>query len=307
MDMPGSPPKTRRCDSSTTRSPTVAAKSSPAPARLSRREKLLAFARKGNVVVVWKLDRLGRSLRDLIDVVNSLQDRGVGLRSLQEAIDTTTPASKLTFHIFAALAEFERDMIRERTRAGLAAAHKRGVAIGRPLTLTPGQISSWPRRRRPTQPSQHVRWRSSWVSPARRSIGTSWLARNAPLSVQNRTNLPDTLNCANGNPGQQLSYLTDRTVSFRPSHLAWSRSCICGGHWAFHTATRSRVRRLSLRPALLLLLCRDSSSRSAPLWGLAAVSLFWLPIEFDWLPALPVPPLDGYDFSQGVGVLAAFY
>ena len=110
--------------------------STPLPAR----EKLLAFARKGDVVVVWKLDRLGRSLRDLIDVVNSLQDRGVGLRSLQEAIDTTTPAGKLTFHIFAALAEFERDMIRERTRAGLAAAHKRGVAIGRPRALTPEQI-----------------------------------------------------------------------------------------------------------------------------------------------------------------------
>ena len=107
---------------------------------LPAREKLLAFARKGDVVVVWKLDRLGRSLRDLIDVVNSLQDRGVGLRSLQEAIDTTTPAGKLTFHIFAALAEFERDMIRERTRAGLAAAHKRGVAIGRPRALTPEQI-----------------------------------------------------------------------------------------------------------------------------------------------------------------------
>ena len=71
---------------------------------LPAREKLLAFARKGDVVVVWKLDRLGRSLRDLIGVVNSLQDRGVGLRSLQEAIDTTTPAGKLTFHIFAALA-----------------------------------------------------------------------------------------------------------------------------------------------------------------------------------------------------------
>ena len=99
---------------------------------LPAREKLLAFARKGDVVVVWKLDRLGRSLRDLIGVVNSLQDRGVGLRSLQEAIDTTTPAGKLTFHIFAALAEFERDMIRERTSAGLAAARKRGVAIGRP-------------------------------------------------------------------------------------------------------------------------------------------------------------------------------
>ena len=107
---------------------------------LPEREKLLAFARKGDVVVVWKLDRLGRSLRDLIDVVNSLQDRGVGLRSLQEAIDTTTPAGKLTFHIFAALAESERDMIRELTRAGLAAAHKRGGAIGRPRALTPEQI-----------------------------------------------------------------------------------------------------------------------------------------------------------------------
>ena len=107
---------------------------------LPAREKLLAFARKGDVVVVWKLDPLGRSLRDLIDVVNSLQDRGVGLRSLQEAIDTTTPAGKLTFHIFAALAEFERDMIRERTRAGLAAAHKRGGAIGRLRALTPEQI-----------------------------------------------------------------------------------------------------------------------------------------------------------------------
>ena len=90
--------------------------------------------------MVWKLDRLGRSLRDLIDAVNSLQDRGVGLPSLQAAIDTTTPAGKLTFHIFAALAEFERDMIRERTRAGLVAAHKRGVAIGRPRALTPEQI-----------------------------------------------------------------------------------------------------------------------------------------------------------------------
>ena len=134
--MRGSPPKTRRCDSSTTRSPTVAArsssaKSSPAPSTtLPAREKLLAFARKGDVVVVWKLDRLGRSLRDLIDVVNSLQDRGVGLRSLQEAIDTTTPAGKLTFHIFAALAEFERDMIRERTTAGRSVekAEKRPVA-----------------------------------------------------------------------------------------------------------------------------------------------------------------------------------
>ena len=90
--------------------------------------------------MVWKLDRLGRSLRDLIDVVNSLKDRGVGLRSLQEALDTTTPAGKLTFHIFAALAEFKRDMIRERTSAGLAAARKRGAAICRSRALTPEQI-----------------------------------------------------------------------------------------------------------------------------------------------------------------------
>ena len=107
---------------------------------LPAREKLLAFARKGDVVVVWELDRLGRSLRDLIDVVNSLQDRGVGLRSLQEAIDTTTPAGKLTFHIFAALAEVERDMIRElggrcyRVRRiaikhALAAAGKRSLRL----------------------------------------------------------------------------------------------------------------------------------------------------------------------------------
>ena len=107
---------------------------------LPAREKLLAFTRKDDVVGVWTLDRGRRSFRGRIDVVNSLQDRGVGLRSLQEAIDTTTPAGKLTFHIFAALAEFERDMIRERTTADLAAAHKRGVAIGRPRALTPEQI-----------------------------------------------------------------------------------------------------------------------------------------------------------------------
>ena len=115
-------------------------KASGARTTLPAREKLLAFARNGDVVVVWKLDRLGRSLRDLIDVVNSLKERGVELRSLQEALDTTTPAGKLTFHIFAALAEFERDLIRERTKAGLAAARRRGVAIGRPRALTPEQI-----------------------------------------------------------------------------------------------------------------------------------------------------------------------
>ena len=115
-------------------------KVSGAGARLPGREELLQYVRPGDVVVVWKLDRLGRSLRDLIDIVTTLKERGVGLRSLHEAIDTTTPAGKLTFHVFAALAEFERDLVRERTRAGLAAALDRGVKLGRPKALGPEQI-----------------------------------------------------------------------------------------------------------------------------------------------------------------------
>ena len=90
--------------------------------------------------MVWKLDRLGRSLRDLIDTVNALREGKVGFRSLRESIDTTTPAGKLTFHIFGALAESERDMIRERTRAGLAAAQARGQPLGRPRALSPKQV-----------------------------------------------------------------------------------------------------------------------------------------------------------------------
>jgi DNA invertase Pin-like site-specific DNA recombinase len=108
--------------------------------RLPAREQLLNFARPGDTVVVFKLDRLGRSLPDLIDLVNTLGQRGVGLRSLRESIDTSTPAAKLTFHVFAALAEFERDMVRERTRAGLKAALKRGKKPGRPRSLNQQQI-----------------------------------------------------------------------------------------------------------------------------------------------------------------------
>jgi DNA invertase Pin-like site-specific DNA recombinase len=92
--------------------------------------------RPGDVLVVWKLDRLGRSLRHLVDTVAGLAERGVGFRSLQEAIDTTTPGGKLVFHVFAALAEFERDLIRERTSAGLAAARARGRRGGRPSALS---------------------------------------------------------------------------------------------------------------------------------------------------------------------------
>jgi DNA invertase Pin-like site-specific DNA recombinase len=97
--------------------------------------ELLMFVRSGDVLVVWKLDRLGRSLKHLIRTVEELQARGVGFRSLQEAIDTTTPGGKLVFHVFAALAEFERDLIRERTKAGLVSARARGRIGGRPKVM----------------------------------------------------------------------------------------------------------------------------------------------------------------------------
>jgi DNA invertase Pin-like site-specific DNA recombinase len=98
-------------------------------------EQVLDQLRPGDTLVVWKLDRLGRSLRHLVDTISGLADRGIGFRSLQEAIDTTTPGGKLVFHVFAALAEFERDLIRERTTAGLAAARARGRHGGRPSVL----------------------------------------------------------------------------------------------------------------------------------------------------------------------------
>ncbi len=92
--------------------------------------------RPGDTLVVWRLDRLGRSLPHLIETVRGLAERGVGFRSLQEAIDTTTPGGRLVFHVFASLAEFERDLIRERTMAGLAAARRRGRVGGRPTVMT---------------------------------------------------------------------------------------------------------------------------------------------------------------------------
>ncbi len=98
-------------------------------------EEALAFAREGDALVVWKLDRLGRSLKHLIEMVSALNNRGIGLKSLTENIDSTTSGGKLIFHIFGALAEFERDMIRERTQAGLNAARARGRLGGRPKAL----------------------------------------------------------------------------------------------------------------------------------------------------------------------------
>jgi DNA invertase Pin-like site-specific DNA recombinase len=99
-------------------------------------QKALAQIRAGDIVVVWRLDRLARSLRDLVSLVNEIQGKGAELQSLNDQIDTTTPQGKFTFHLFAALAEFERDIIRERTKAGLAAARARGRVGGRPKGLS---------------------------------------------------------------------------------------------------------------------------------------------------------------------------
>jgi DNA invertase Pin-like site-specific DNA recombinase len=96
----------------------------------------LSHLREGDTLVVWRLDRLGRSLRHLIDTITKLHERGVGFKSLQENIDTTTSGGKLVFHIFGALAEFEREIIRERTQAGLQSARSRGKVGGRPKPLT---------------------------------------------------------------------------------------------------------------------------------------------------------------------------
>ncbi|NOG74064.1 MULTISPECIES: recombinase family protein [Roseicella] len=96
----------------------------------------LDYVREGDVLVTWKLDRLGRNLPHLIETVAALERRGVGFRSLTEAIDTTTPGGRLVFHLFAALGQFERDLIRERTRAGLAAAAARGRTGGRRPAVT---------------------------------------------------------------------------------------------------------------------------------------------------------------------------
>ena len=95
----------------------------------------LEVLRSGDTLVIWRLDRLGRSLKDLIRLVEQLEQRGIGLKSLQENIDTTTSGGRLVFHLFGALAEFERNLIRERTQAGLSAARARGRQGGRPKML----------------------------------------------------------------------------------------------------------------------------------------------------------------------------
>jgi DNA invertase Pin-like site-specific DNA recombinase len=103
--------------------------------------KMIEQLRKGDTVVVWKLDRLGRSLKDLIELVSSFREKGVEFVSLKDGIDTGTATGRFTFNIFASLAEFEREIIRERTMAGLEAARARGRKGGRPSGLSKGGLA----------------------------------------------------------------------------------------------------------------------------------------------------------------------
>ncbi len=103
-------------------------------------DSLFSHLREGDTLVVWRLDRLGRNLPHLLQTITDLEEKGVGFRSLTESIDTTTAGGKLIFNIFGALASFERDLIRERTAAGLAAARARGKVGGRPRKMTDSRI-----------------------------------------------------------------------------------------------------------------------------------------------------------------------
>jgi DNA invertase Pin-like site-specific DNA recombinase len=104
--------------------------------------KALAFARASDCLVVWKLDRLGRSLPHLLTTVNGLKERGIAFRSLTEQMDTTTPQGELLFHVFGALAQFERSLTQERVRAGLAAARRRGRRGGRPTMIDAEKLAT---------------------------------------------------------------------------------------------------------------------------------------------------------------------
>ena len=102
----------------------------------------LAYAREGDSICVWRLDRLGRSLKQLIETVEGLEAKGIGFRSLTESIDTTTPGGRLIFHVFGALAQFERELIKERTAAGLASARAMGKVGGRPAAMSEKDITA---------------------------------------------------------------------------------------------------------------------------------------------------------------------
>jgi len=104
-------------------------------------DETMSSLKEGDTLIVWRLDRLGRSLHHLIETINDLKDRGIGFTSLNEAINTNTAGGELLFHVMGALAQFERRLISERSKAGMAAAKRRGKHVGRPLSLTTEQLN----------------------------------------------------------------------------------------------------------------------------------------------------------------------
>lgn len=116
--------------------------------RRNKLELALIDCRPGDVFCVYKLDRLGRSLRDLLDKVHEMETRGVGFKSLSESIDTTSPGGRLLFHVLGSLAQFERDLVRERTRDGMRAAKARGSQVGKPLWFTEAKRKEFEKRHR---------------------------------------------------------------------------------------------------------------------------------------------------------------
>ena len=155
----------------------------------------LDYVREGEVLVVWKLDRLGRSLPHLIETVAVLEGRGVGFRSLTEAIDTTTPGGRLVFHLFGALGQFERDLIQERTRAGLAAAAARGRKGGRKPVVTVDKLE---RARSMVAKGLTVR-----EAAARLRVGKTALYEALRLAASERT--PAVVACNIGLRGERLN------------------------------------------------------------------------------------------------------
>ncbi|EFL89435.1 recombinase family protein [Ahrensia sp. R2A130] len=145
--------------------------------------KTLAFLREGDTLVVWKLDRLGRSMTHLLQTVAGLEAEGIGFRSLTENIDTTTPTGRLVFHIFGALGQFERDLIRERTNAGLAAAAARGRKGGRPVAATPDKVA---RARQMIAAGLNVREAAARLKIGKSALYTALSASNAAEESDNR-------------------------------------------------------------------------------------------------------------------------
>src|SRR5271156_4091433 len=186
----------------------------------------LEFARSGDTVIVWKLDRLARSMKQLIETIENLRVRGIGFRSLTEALDTTTAQGRLVFHMFGALAEFERSLIRERTQAGLAAARRAGRTGGRPPKLTDDDIEAAKATlANPDIGVNQIAHRSA--SLPRRYIGTSPLheariprKRSCPLvSTRTRSTRPQLLKARGSASATCFGavYCTDRGGTFEKS------------------------------------------------------------------------------------------